>query len=143
MSDTPNPNTNVLQGMRCPKCESFGPFCISYHTSGIFTDEGEDEQVGDHEWDDDSSCVCQDCDYAGIVGDFNEEDKPDEADATPHFLILRSEEYGEEVFEYDSEAEAQAGQARIEAQAKELNDGITRTFEITTVNPNADDEEEE
>ena len=64
-------NENCLEGMRCPKCRSEGPFRIvatcwvEVHDNGI-------EHSYDHEWEDLSSCICADpgCLYIGKVGGF-------------------------------------------------------------------------
>ena len=47
-----------------------------------------------------------------------------------YILVMSSEEYGEEEFEYDTFEEAQEGQARIEKKIQELNDGIEREFYV-------------
>lgn len=72
-----NPNEGVLEGMKCPKCGSFGPFQIEITTVMIVNDEGVDEQCGDNEWNDESYCQCLDCDNSGTVATFSgEEAKP-------------------------------------------------------------------
>ena len=63
-------NVNHLEGMRCPECESEGPFAIGVHTSVIVHDEEIDVTGADFEWDKYSPCTCQECDYDGKVGDF-------------------------------------------------------------------------
>lgn len=48
-------------------------------------------------------------------------------------LLMTSEDYGTETFEYDTREEAEAGRARIEAKSAELNDGVERFFAINEV----------
>ena len=62
-------NTNCLEGVACPKCESLGPFGIGTHCSAIVHDDGI-EETSDHEWDKDSPITCQECDHYGKVSDF-------------------------------------------------------------------------
>lgn len=60
------PNDNCLAGMRCPDCESEGPFKI--HGNALFTvdDTGSDdfEQV---DWDKTSAASCMNCEWNGTV----------------------------------------------------------------------------
>jgi len=67
----PNPNENCLTGMKCPECDSYGPFRISSNCWAEVHDDGIEETY-DHEWHDDSSCVCAGCHHAGRVKDFKE-----------------------------------------------------------------------
>lgn len=76
------PNENCLDGMRCPKCKSEGPFRIvsicwvEVHDSGV-------EDSYEHEWEDLSPCICAEhgCLYSGKVEDFKE--KKNEGDDKP------------------------------------------------------------
>ena len=65
------PNTNCLEGMRCPKCGSEGPFDIE--ASAVFRvyDSGTDEFF-DVSWEKTSPCVCIDCGHEALVCDFSE-----------------------------------------------------------------------
>jgi hypothetical protein len=68
-------NTNCLTGFRCPACKSPGPFSITVEAVFTFHDDG----AGDHgaiEYDGDSCCACIDCDFDGIVRDFQTEEQP-------------------------------------------------------------------
>jgi hypothetical protein len=69
--ELPEENTNILEGMRCPQCGSLGPFLIQVTTTANMYDEGADD-IGDLEWEDDSSCACtaDDCLFDGTVADF-------------------------------------------------------------------------
>lgn len=72
-------NTNVLEGMRCPKCASDGPFGISVTITGVvlMTDNGygfDDFEPWGTEWDDSSNCDCPNCGREGKVRDFREKD---------------------------------------------------------------------
>lgn len=62
-------NSNCLEGMRCPKCCSYGPFSIESVCMVLMTDDG-DEDVTGIEWHDQSRCSCANCDHAGEVKDF-------------------------------------------------------------------------
>lgn len=68
------PNTNCLEGMKCPKCGSLEPFRIEVTTTAIMYDEGSDydKYGGDLDWEDESYCKCMECDFEGAVKDFKE-----------------------------------------------------------------------
>lgn len=63
-------NTNCLAGMKCPTCDSLGPFKINAITTVLMSDEGS-EEGGDQEWDNKSHCACAACDFHGCVKDFS------------------------------------------------------------------------
>jgi len=63
-------NTNCLEGIACPKCESEGPFNISVSTMICVHDDGTDNEYGDLDWGDDSEIICNDCGHRGIVKEF-------------------------------------------------------------------------
>lgn len=65
-------NDNCLQGMRCPKCKSLGPFHILTFAMARVFDDGI-ESTGAHEWDEASFCACEECGHSGDVHDFSEE----------------------------------------------------------------------
>ena len=64
------PNTNCLDGMRCPRCGSYEPFTI-YGLTGnaVVYDEGTEEVTG-IEWEDDAECKCGRCEFDGLVREF-------------------------------------------------------------------------
>lgn len=66
-----NPNNNCLEGMRCPKCGSYGPFGIVGSTLFKVHDDGTDGH-GDIEWDGRSYCECMECQHSGTKDDFTE-----------------------------------------------------------------------
>jgi len=71
-------NDNVLAGMACPQCKSEESFSISVQIYGTLSisDDGYDIselQTSDLEWDDDDSCMCDECNYYGYVRDFKVE----------------------------------------------------------------------
>jgi len=62
-------NTNVLAGMKCPKCRSLGPFRIAASCLAEVEDDGV-ESTTDFEWGDDSPCGCVSCGFDGTVAQF-------------------------------------------------------------------------
>ncbi len=64
-----NPNENCLEGMRCPKCQSYGPFTI--HGDALFEvhDDGSDE-FEELSWEDNAVCKCKSCGLAAKVSAF-------------------------------------------------------------------------
>ena len=68
-----NPNSNCLEGRRCPRCGSYGPFEIAVQTWALLRDDGTDDpRDSTVEFDEDSSAKCLDCEYEGKFGDFDE-----------------------------------------------------------------------
>ncbi len=68
------PNTNCLDGMRCPKCGAYEPFAIEIRMTVSITDDGFEwprSEDNNPYWDEDSPCRCEECDYDGDVRDFN------------------------------------------------------------------------
>ena len=63
-------NENVLEGFKCPKCGSLGPYKMRITTYCSMTDDGPDDHW-EPDWDNDSSCECETCKYHGKVKDFN------------------------------------------------------------------------
>lgn len=62
-------NENCLAGLRCPACDSEGPFKISSKCWAVVNDDGVDETT-EVEWDGDSAIVCVGCGEMGIVSEF-------------------------------------------------------------------------
>jgi hypothetical protein len=62
-------NTNCLDGLKCPKCGSLGPYGISVRAFATVSDDGTDEFDG-VEWEDDSYCGCMECNFKGEVRNF-------------------------------------------------------------------------
>jgi len=62
-------NVNCLEGFKCPECGVLEPFYIEVITTVTMFDEGSDNH-GDLTWEDDSYCVCSECEYEGKVKDF-------------------------------------------------------------------------
>lgn len=65
------PNTNCLDGMKCPKCGDEGPFVMTVTCTAEVHDDGIDRTF-DHSWEDDGVCRCTnaDCRYIGKVVEF-------------------------------------------------------------------------
>lgn len=68
------PNSNCLEGFKCPKCKSEGPFNIEMKSVITLHDNGTDEH-SDTEWGQNSYCDCAECCHSGIVADFREGEK--------------------------------------------------------------------
>jgi hypothetical protein len=62
-------NTNCLEGMKCPQCGSYYPFAIKATSVFLVYDSGT-ESYSNVEWDDESRCVCDRCDFTGKVKEF-------------------------------------------------------------------------
>ena len=62
-------NKNYLEGMRCPKCKSEGPFRISARAIFKVDDDGSDEFTC-LQWDDEDQLDCCGCMHYGVVKDF-------------------------------------------------------------------------
>lgn len=62
-------NSNCLEGMRCPRCKSLGPFKIACTVLATFSDEGGEDHEG-HDWGNQSYCECVDCRHESTVADF-------------------------------------------------------------------------
>lgn len=63
-------NDNCLAGMKCPECGSLEPFVIECKACVLMHDEGSDE-VGNLDWENDSFCKCEECEFHGTVSDFS------------------------------------------------------------------------
>ena len=84
-------NSNVLAGMKCPKCGALEPLGIQITTMMRFTDEGEDflnDKGADQEWDEKSPCCCEQCEYTGTVADFLERNQV----VRPNIVVLSDQE---------------------------------------------------
>ena len=67
-----NPNVNCLDGKRCPKCRSFGPFEVVISMRVLLHDSGSDyAEDSTIEYDDDSPATCCACRYKGKFGMFD------------------------------------------------------------------------
>ena len=58
-----------LYGLACPKCVQSDALKIEITCFAYVSDQGS-EELGSHEWDDNSCCICPDCDYVATVADF-------------------------------------------------------------------------
>jgi hypothetical protein len=68
------PNTNCLQGIRCPKCGHEDSFKIEATVLVLVTDDGT-EDLGHSEWDADYYCECDNCHHSGTIKDFQIENQ--------------------------------------------------------------------
>lgn len=62
-------NSNCLEGMKCPECDSLGPFIFVSECVATWHDEGILESV-DFSYVDNKTGACEACDYHGLVRDF-------------------------------------------------------------------------
>lgn len=65
----PVPNTNCLEGIKCPDCGNEDTFRIAGTTIFTVTDEGTEDH-GDVEWNDDSHAECAECGREGPLKEF-------------------------------------------------------------------------
>lgn len=67
-------NDKLLKGIKCPHCNSDGPFYIESKMLTLIWDDGVDEKDIDTkpERDNDSYCSCFACDFEGSVGEFRD-----------------------------------------------------------------------
>ena len=75
------PNTNCLEGMRCPQCKQYYMFRIIGEALFEVSDDG----TGDYssvEWWDDNHASCPQCDWTGMVKDLREENQRSEEPIT-------------------------------------------------------------
>ena len=66
-------NTNMLEGMKCPKCGSEGPFRIVIEATALIFDEGVDtDEVEWVSWHKHSGCQCAnlDCEFMSTAENF-------------------------------------------------------------------------
>lgn len=63
-------NTNCLQGIQCPSCQSDGPFSIVVSAWAKVSDDGIEETT-EHEWGKGSTIICLGCNKQGTVLDFS------------------------------------------------------------------------
>lgn len=80
-------NTNCLQGIACPKCQSQGPFNIHACAIVEMTDDGSDSCT-DIEWQPASVITCRVCEHPGKVRDFTAEKLMEE-----YSVLLRYPDY--------------------------------------------------
>jgi hypothetical protein len=68
-----SPNVNCLEGKRCPKCGSYGPFEVVVSMRVLLHDNGTDNvDDGTSEYGDDARTTCSSCRHDGQFGDFDE-----------------------------------------------------------------------
>jgi hypothetical protein len=75
------PNTNCLEGIRCPRCGYEDEFDIDATCTVTVTDEGTSDRGHDYEWGESNHCFCKQCCYGGELRTFKIENQIDYADA--------------------------------------------------------------
>lgn len=63
------PNKNMLEGLRCPRCASPGPFDIVV-TGWASVYDDRCEELRNVNWHDTNLCICKKCGYGGVINDF-------------------------------------------------------------------------
>ncbi len=66
----PTPNDNVLAGLWCPSCGSYGPFEIEAKAWFKVFDDGTEFTYSDVVWENDSGCSCQCCHHRATIANF-------------------------------------------------------------------------
>ena len=64
------PNTNCLEGIRCPKCGHEDSFKVEVTVLVLVEDEGVTDDLSGSEWDQDHYCECDNCQHSGKIKDF-------------------------------------------------------------------------
>jgi hypothetical protein len=64
------PNTNCLEGIRCPKCGHEDSFKVEVTVLVLVEDEGVTDDLSGSEWDEDHYCECWECAYSATIKDF-------------------------------------------------------------------------
>ena len=68
-----SPNVNCLEGKRCPKCGSYGPFEIAVSMRVLLYDNGTNSAEDDtSEYGEQARTKCYSCRHEGQFGDFDE-----------------------------------------------------------------------
>ncbi len=66
-----NPNVGCLEGKRCPRCGSYGPFEVVVSTRVLLYDTGTDvAEDGTVEYDEAARTKCYACHREGTFGEF-------------------------------------------------------------------------
>ncbi|MGP9796948.1 DUF5983 family protein [Halomonas sp. 86] len=65
--------SNSLSDFKCPSCGDHQAFEIVVTCRAVVYDDGVEETF-EHEWDDNSLCVCKGCKFRGVVADYQGED---------------------------------------------------------------------
>ena len=74
-----NPNSNFLQGKRCPKCGSFGPFSVEAVRYVEVSDDGTQDTGNDTEFGSDSAASCCSCFFDARWGRFDDPSESEHA----------------------------------------------------------------
>jgi hypothetical protein len=68
--ETEMPNTNCLEGIRCPKCGHEDSFKVEAKVLVLVEDEGVTHDLSPSEFDADHYCECNNCYFSGTIKDF-------------------------------------------------------------------------
>ncbi len=64
------PNTNCLEGIRCPKCGHEDSFKVEATVLVRVEDDGVTDDLSESQFDVDHYCECDNCHYSGTIKDF-------------------------------------------------------------------------
>lgn len=68
-----SPNVNCLEGKRCPKCGSYGPFEVVVSMRVLLYDNGANgAEDATSEYGEEARTKCSSCRHEGQFGDFDE-----------------------------------------------------------------------
>ena len=72
MPNTPETIAEYAPGLKCPECEHTDDFCIQVLTWANVDADGNEEvdTWDDMEWNDESVCICKNCQHMAKVGAF-------------------------------------------------------------------------
>jgi len=101
-------NTNCLESMQCPKCGNADSLLITVLATARVTDDGAVIVSSEHEWFDDSVCMCAnyDCEFTSVVKDFKRNLEEELLSALQMAAaMLQRFEHGEKPYQTDDEGE--------------------------------------
>ena len=80
-------NINCLEGIACPMCGQATAFFIEASVRLHVTDDGTEDQGGDHTWGDDAPFECVECGHSGTLAEFYVGGiEPPSVTPTPHIV---------------------------------------------------------
>jgi len=77
------PNTNCLEGIRCPKCGHEDSFRVEATVLVLVKDQGVTDDLSESQFDADHYCECDNCHHSGTIKDFTLPGAKDDVAAPP------------------------------------------------------------